>query len=75
MQEVGVPAALSVLHKWRDLQRRLNSQRLDIWNIVPVSPSVYVPVPIVMALVLTTSRERDFELKCANPDLGLLRRV
>ena len=75
IQEVGVPAAFSALHKSRDLRPRLNTQWLDIWNIIPVSSSVYVPFPVVSMLVFAAVGERDFEYKYANPDLGLLRRV
>ena len=75
MQEVGVSAALSALHKSCDLRLRLDSQRVHFWNITLVTPSVYVPIPVMLALVLATGGEADFEYKCANLDPGLLRWV
>ena len=75
IQEVGVPAALSMLHEWRDLQRRLNIQRLHIRNTLPVFRAEIFPVPVISMLVFATVGERDFEYKCASPDLGLLQRV
>ncbi len=64
-----------MLHEWRDLQRRLNIQRLHIRNTLPVFRAESFPVPVISMLVFATIGERDFKYKCANPDLGLLQRV
>ena len=72
MQEIGISAAYSALHKWRDLRRRLNIQRLYIWYSFPIFRIKGLLVPIILALMLVIGGERDFEYKSANSDLGLL---
>lgn len=61
IQEVVVPAALSALLKVRNLRLRLNSQPIYFRNSALIFFIESLLVSLVLALVLATGGERDFE--------------